>query len=361
MSLLTDQILTTGVSLTDLIHIVITGDTSQNPAGSSYKATIGQVASLISGGTSGTSGLNGTSGTSGTDGTSGFNGNDGSNSGRWTLDMIGGASPQHFTADYSTISSITQIVINQYDINSADYDAWLLAIDSVVSATNRLYLQVTEVGNNSIIGIWTVDTVTIAIGASNKYYLDVTNVVSNGSLTDGLDYTISWVYNGVNGTSGTSGVSPTLYYGSFYDTGDQTGLASTVLTMSANTSDPWNNGVSVSANTRFVIQNPGVYNLLFSGQLVKTGGNSATNAHIWLSQNGTNVADSAGQIGLPSNSVYMICAWNYFFETTTSNEYVELKWEINSNVDNQLFLKYAAASGNVPAIPSVIITINKIN
>ena len=50
MALLTDQILATGVSLNDLIHIVITGDTSQNPAGSSYKATIQQVATAIGGG-----------------------------------------------------------------------------------------------------------------------------------------------------------------------------------------------------------------------------------------------------------------------------------------------------------------------
>lgn len=52
MSLLTDQIFATGVSLNDLIHIVVTGDTSQNPAGSSFKASLNQVASLISGGTS---------------------------------------------------------------------------------------------------------------------------------------------------------------------------------------------------------------------------------------------------------------------------------------------------------------------
>jgi len=49
MALLTDQIQATGVSLTDLIHIVITGDTSQNPAGSSFKASISQLVSLISG------------------------------------------------------------------------------------------------------------------------------------------------------------------------------------------------------------------------------------------------------------------------------------------------------------------------
>ena len=47
MAFLTDRTLTTGVSTNDLIHIVITGDTSQNPAGSSYKATMGQVLDLI--------------------------------------------------------------------------------------------------------------------------------------------------------------------------------------------------------------------------------------------------------------------------------------------------------------------------
>jgi hypothetical protein len=150
-------------------------------------------------------------------------------------------------------------------------------------------------------------------------------------------------------------------YASFYDTGDQTGLANAVLTMSANTSDSWNTGITLSANTRFVIQNPGVYSLAFSGQMVKTGGNTATHAHIWLYQNGLDVPNSASQIGFPSNSVYIVSAWNFFFSTTTPNEYVELKWEINSNVDNQLSLKHQPATGNVPAIPSLIVTINQVN
>lgn len=46
---LTDRTLATGVTLNDLIHVVITGDTSQNPAGSSYKATVQQVANAITG------------------------------------------------------------------------------------------------------------------------------------------------------------------------------------------------------------------------------------------------------------------------------------------------------------------------
>jgi hypothetical protein len=47
MAFLTDRTLATGVTPNDLIHIVITGDTSQNPAGSSFKATMGQVLDLI--------------------------------------------------------------------------------------------------------------------------------------------------------------------------------------------------------------------------------------------------------------------------------------------------------------------------
>ena len=47
MAFLTDRTLATGVTFTDLIHIVNTSDTSQNPAGSSYKATIQQVTDLV--------------------------------------------------------------------------------------------------------------------------------------------------------------------------------------------------------------------------------------------------------------------------------------------------------------------------
>jgi hypothetical protein len=49
MAYLTDRALASGVTLSDLLHIVITGDTSQNLDGSSYKATIQQVGDALSG------------------------------------------------------------------------------------------------------------------------------------------------------------------------------------------------------------------------------------------------------------------------------------------------------------------------
>lgn len=199
-------------------------------------------------------------------------------------------------------------------------------------------------------------TFTTGVSTTDLIHIVVTGDTSQSS--DGSSYkaTIQQLTDLIVETTGTKD-----YYGSFYDTGDQTGLALTVLTMSANTSDTWNSGVTLSADTKFVVENTGVYNLSFSAQMVKTGGNSATHAHIWLSQNGLDVPYSASQVGFPSNSVYVVAAWNFFFETTSPNEYVELKWYINSNVDNQLFIKYQSATSDIPEIPSLIVTINKVN
>ena len=150
------------------------------------------------------------------------------------------------------------------------------------------------------------------------------------------------------------------YLGSFYDITNQTGIAGNVLTMNIGNSDTWNSGVSITSGNRITIANPGVYNIAFSAQMVKNAGNTATHAHIWLSQNGLDVPISASQLGFPSNSIYVVAAWNFFFKTTVANEYVQLKWEINSNVNNAIAITSAVATGNVPAIPGLIVTVNQV-
>lgn len=46
---LTDLTAATSIDSSDLIHIVKTGDTSQSPAGSSYKVEIGEYSSIFGG------------------------------------------------------------------------------------------------------------------------------------------------------------------------------------------------------------------------------------------------------------------------------------------------------------------------
>lgn len=190
-----------------------------------------------------------------------------------------------------------------------------------------------------------------------------TNGISGTSGTNGISGTsgISGTA-GITGTAGTSGVNGAVggYLGSFYATNSQTGLAGAVLTMDLTNSDSWNSGVSLVSGSQITIANPGVYNIQFSAQMVKNAGNTATHAHIWLSQNGVDVPISASQLGFPSNSVYVVAAWNFFFKTTSANEYVQLKWEINSNVNDAIVIQSAAATGNIPAIPGLIVTVNQV-
>lgn len=173
------------------------------------------------------------------------------------------------------------------------------------------------------------------------------------------EFVNSRVVPGPPGPQGPAGVVGG-YLGSFYDITNQTGIAGNVLTMNIGNSDTWNSGVSITSGNRITIANPGVYNIAFSAQMVKNAGNTATHAHIWLSQNGLDVPISASQLGFPSNSIYVVAAWNFFFKTTVANEYVQLKWEINSNVNNAIAITSAVATGNVPAIPGLIVTVNQV-
>lgn len=218
MALLTDQIFATGVTSNDLIHIVITGDTSQNPAGSSFKASIGQVISLVTGftgtsgtsGTSGSSGISGTSGTDGSSGSSGLSGIDGALSGRWIFDStyippsIPVTTDGYFYADNTTFSLITEFILDSVGENSVDYTSLLykLSINTGVTVT------ITDVTNNSILGSWDIQTIVYNVN-DTRFVVSYPPLVANSSLNPSLSYSISFSINGTNGTSGSSGTSGT--------------------------------------------------------------------------------------------------------------------------------------------------------
>jgi hypothetical protein len=334
-------------------------------------------------GSSGTSGLAGTSGSSGITGTSGLTGTSGSS---------GLSGDRYYTESVSSFTlgtggtitvgtglayTVAQDIIIAY--NSSNHQVSMVI--SYDSGTGILVFGApSETTGSGTFSDWTVNLNGAAggdgssgtsgssgssgssglTGTSGSSGLSGASGTSGSSGTAGTSGSAGTA--GLTGTAGTSGVNGAVggYLGSFYDTTTQTGVAGSVLTMSLNNSDPWNSGVSLVSGNQITIANPGVYNIAFSAQMVKNSGNTATHAHIWLSQNGTNVPISASQIGFPSNSVYVVAAWNFFFKTTVANEYVQLKWEINSNADNAIAITSAVASGNVPAIPGLIVTVNQV-
>lgn len=149
------------------------------------------------------------------------------------------------------------------------------------------------------------------------------------------------------------------YYGSFYHTAsmDLT-TPNFAYSMSLSTTD-FANGVSIQDpdKSRITFDNPGVYDIQFSVQITKTSG-TKSNVFIWLSQNGTSVPNSAGDITLDGGSGdRVVPAWNYFVKTTSPNEYVQLMYD--GSVGNVRFL-YETGSGIYPAIPSLIVTVNRV-
>jgi hypothetical protein len=154
----------------------------------------------------------------------------------------------------------------------------------------------------------------------------------------------------------TSKVNAPVPHGSFYDTTTQTNpVASAVNLMRLNSVYGSNSDTqyAIKKNTdRVYITQTGVYNIAFSAQLDKTGG-GADNVFIWIRVNGQNVAHSASKVVINGPNDEIVAAWNWVL-TLADKDYIELAWQ---SPDTNVVLLAVPASGNIPEIPSVILTV----
>ena len=104
--------------------------------------------------------------------------------------------------------------------------------------------------------------------------------------------------------------------------------------------------------SKIFVANTGVYNFQFSAQLDKTGG-SASAVYIWPRVNGVNLADSATKIVIDGPNNEIVASWNFVL-VLEAGDYFELAWQSS---DTDVVIPYVAASGNIPAIPSIILTV----
>jgi len=146
--------------------------------------------------------------------------------------------------------------------------------------------------------------------------------------------------------------SPTAH-ASYFDTTTQTNPVADAVNLFT-----YNSVVSQQAITRGVptsrvfVAQTGVYNFQFSAQLDKTGG-SASAVYIWPRINGVNLPDSATKIVIDGPNNEIVAAWNFVL-VLQANDYFELAWQSS---DTDVVIPYVAASGNIPAIPSIIMTV----
>ena len=152
-------------------------------------------------------------------------------------------------------------------------------------------------------------------------------------------------------------------YGSYYDTTTQsiaainTAYAVTLNNVASKINDgPMQYGVYRGTPTSKVyVDRSANYNIQFSFQLYSSSA-SAKNVSIWLRVNGTNVPDSATVITITGNNVATVAAWNFVINLT-AGDYFQLMWAADST---NVTIKSSAASGVVPAIPGVILTVTSL-
>lgn len=188
------------------------------------------------------------------------------------------------------------------------------------------------------------EDITSPIGNSLAIYKeDVSNLLMLKDIYGNLDY-LNNFYN----PSGT-------YQGSFYDTTTQTTLGSEIKAMTLNSTDI-SNGVSVVNSSQIKVTNAGVYNLQFSAQITKTQGGSSENIFIWLRKNGQDIPNSNTALTLANNNDLLVASWNFFSQMSV-NDYLQVMWY---STDTHIRLVAQSGTANYPAIPSVIVTMNKV-
>jgi hypothetical protein len=242
------------------------------------------------------------------------------------------------TASFITASG----VYGPYGSNS------VISASYALNALSASYAQTASYVQNAVSASYALNGGVTQLLAGPNVTLSPTNGL--GQVTVSATLSGSTIFNTATGS-----------YGSFYDTTTQTNpVANIARSMSFNSTDI-TNGVSISGstspfNTYIKTTNAGIYNIQFSAQVDKTDGGT-DDIVIWLRKNGIDLTDTATTLTLPTNNSKVVAAWNWFV-SSAANDYYQIIWRSD---DTDLRLLAEPISVNHPGIPSVILTVNRVD
>jgi hypothetical protein len=237
-------------------------------------------------------------------------------------------------------------------------DAWIGDVNSAntmsVQGAQNASLGGIVFGNGLTEKIAT-DGSNLTLTAENDIILDPgsdygyigTPVLDGGNRIATWDYVNDTIQTGRHGSSA-----------SYWSTADQGPFnANTIQAMTLNATD-WQTGITLTNSSRITMTNAGKYNIAFSAQMHQTSSSGVVN--VWLSKNGTAVANTNTKFDITANNPYAVAAWN-FFVNAAAGDYYQIMWSSN---DNHTVLEALAATGSGatlhPEVPSVIITVNQV-
>jgi hypothetical protein len=120
------------------------------------------------------------------------------------------------------------------------------------------------------------------------------------------------------------------------------------------TNDEYSNGI-VFSGSQLTVQHTGIYEIAYSLQIEHTGGGGA-DVNIWLRKNGTNIIRTDSILGLRSQSAKQL-PFVSIIDSANANDYYEVYFQANAS---DVQVTAVAATGTIPAAPSIITNIKQI-
>ncbi len=185
--------------------------------------------------------------------------------------------------------------------------------------------------------------------------VQITGSLSVNNLQNGITDVLV-TYNTTTGelrkATAAAVISASFDAAEFWSTTTQSGSAGVSGSITFNNSGSVA-GISVQNNSQVTITQDGTYNIQFSAQIETSAG--ADTVYMWFKKNGVNITDSASKAVLANNTAQIMTV--NLFDIGVANDYYELAYQTTNGNARVL---YEPASGNIPTIPSVILTIQQI-
>lgn len=147
------------------------------------------------------------------------------------------------------------------------------------------------------------------------------------------------------------------YFGSFYDTTDQTssGLTFANVVHFNNTNEV--KGVTVFDGSKIKVSETGVYNIQFTARIKSTSvGTDLIN--IWIAKDGTNVVQTNSPMTILGGS-NDVASWNFVLNLS-ANSYIQVYWSCSTSTNITLEASPTSPDPDKPQTPSASITIQQI-
>lgn len=245
---------------------------------------------------------------------------------------------------------------NCFAIGQASHaEGYQTQTDGAYSHTEGVWTKAAGWGQ-TVVGHWNLEnssTGSFIIGNGTS------STRSNLVFASGSTFQVSGSLNVSGSISIANGFDFTAYgnkqfnYGMFFHTASisvANGTSGSALLSTTSTAA----GVSIVSGSRITVANPGYYNIQFSAQLSQ--GSGAANYYLWFKKNGSNLANS-NSIKTLATSTNQLMTVDIIDYASNAGDYYEIAHQ-SDNANSTIL--YSAAAGNIPATPSLIVTVQQV-